>query len=596
LFPAQIAAIESGVLGEGSKLVAMPTSSGKTFLAELRIAAELARTSGSRAVYLAPYRVLANQVASALQYGLGRLNLKSVDLGGAYDVSLDELFQNDELPDVAVMTPERFDALLRLADSGRRGHAAAAELLESLSLIVLDEVQLIGRPHRGAKYELFLTRVRQRLPSVSILGLAALSQGEVNLAEWLEATLTVPNSGRPTGLIEVLWKPDGSLYQRFEGKQVRVGVVQRDGTAIDAAARLMASMRPESCPVLCVEVTRDYAESVIRKVAHASPRAGDRWRASLTANRRAVLDEVASIASAMLGEQHELGELIRQGLAYHHAGLPSNLLREIENLLRHRLVRALGATTTVAEGADLPFQVLIIPHLNFGGQSARLDRELYQNIVGRAGRVNASIEGIVIVLGSNSPSFRNFVEDELWAQTGRRTLVGQLPAALSLDSRLEDYRVQREVRSQVLAWVGDPGSYSDDQARTLAAKTFSWRTTTHRQRETLEAGVHNVLLSLVESGLAEVGSPFQLTELGQRARLAGIGPASCLRLASALQRIGLEESVATLQEAARVNLLMSRVIGELLFETEEVMEHSLWLRRQGFQDGELVPHHDGYWG
>ncbi len=66
LFPAQMQAIQQGVLAERGCLVAMPTSSGKTFLAELRIVAELTRNPGRRVIYLAPYRLLARQVASEL--------------------------------------------------------------------------------------------------------------------------------------------------------------------------------------------------------------------------------------------------------------------------------------------------------------------------------------------------------------------------------------------------------------------------------------------------------------------------------------------------------------------------------------------------
>jgi hypothetical protein len=58
LFPAQIAALGIGATLDETRMVALPTSSGKTLIAELRIAAALTRNPGTRAIYVAPYRLL----------------------------------------------------------------------------------------------------------------------------------------------------------------------------------------------------------------------------------------------------------------------------------------------------------------------------------------------------------------------------------------------------------------------------------------------------------------------------------------------------------------------------------------------------------
>src|SRR5205823_617367 len=107
---------------------------------------------------------------------------------------------------------------------------------------------------------------------------------------------------------------------------------------------------------------------------------GDRWRKGLTADRLSLMNRVAEDARAAFGPTHPLPEWIKAGLAYHHAGLPAHLLRGIERLAGSKSLRALGATTTVAEGAHLPFRVVIIPHLNFESPSRRLEKDLYLNI------------------------------------------------------------------------------------------------------------------------------------------------------------------------------------------------------------------------
>src|SRR6185503_21281079 len=100
----------------------------------------------------------------------------------------------------------------------------------------------------------------------------------------------------------------------------------------------------ERFPILFVETTRPSAESIVRKVAHLSVRQGDLWRDSLTSHLRTSLDSLADMVDATMGELHDLGDLIRQGLVYHHAGVPTRLLAASENLIRQGAFRAVGAT------------------------------------------------------------------------------------------------------------------------------------------------------------------------------------------------------------------------------------------------------------
>lgn len=515
-----------------------------------------------------------------------RLNLTVRDLGSAYDLSLEELFRQGDLPDVAVMTPERLDALMRLADSTRRGHEAAADILDSAVLIVLDEVQLLGRLPRGPRLEIFLARLRQKLPEVPILGLAAATRGVADLAAWLRATPIVARSGRPTGTTEILWKSDGTLLQRSADGPFRIGRINRPSAAIQAAADLVLRMRQEKYPILVVETTREYAEDVVRRIANKSPRSGDRWREELTEAQRIILDAAADSADATFSPDNELGRLIRQGLAYHHAGVPAHLLRQIEGLVETRVLRAVGATTTVAEGAHLPFQVVVIPHLNFGGQSAPIERELYENIAGRAGRANVSIEGLVFVIGSDSASLPNYVERELWDHGGQREYEGRMYATLSAPRRLDEYRALREVRSQVLAWLGEEGSYVPDQATHLASRTFTWHTGTEGQRRFVEDQVASILDDLESIGLAEAASPYHLTSLGRRSRLAGISPESCLRLSAEVRMLAENDFFSDLVGITEITDDLANVLASLVMETEEVIEHSLWFRKLRLPDDE----------
>jgi replicative superfamily II helicase len=581
LLPAQMKAIAAGALEDRTRLIAMPTSSGKTLLAELRIASELARQPGKRAVYLAPYRVLARQVEETMRHGLRAAGASVKDLGTDFDVAIDDQLEPGQLPDVAVMTPERMDAIVRLSTSDRSGADKAAALMGSISLIVLDEAHLIGRPGRGPRLELLLARLRRQLPDSDLVALSAAAEGATEFAAWLGDPEAVFGGKSPTGTIELLWRTDGTLVQNFYGSTARVTHLSRSRTAIESAASLALRFRPEVYPLLIMETTRPNAENVARKMRALDPRAGERWRAQLNSEQQTALDDASEEARLALGESNDLAALLQDGIAYHHAGIPPHLLRAIERLAESRSLRAIGSTTTVAEGVHLPFVVVIVPHLNFQGATRRLEKDLYLNIRGRAGRANVAVEGLVILLDSDSRTLSGHVERRLWADLASAPIRGQLARITNSPLRVEEHSDLREFQSQVLAWLGEDPQESLNQASELAQATNSYSSQSS-QRSRIEWLIGTCFDELEKQGLVQSASPYALTPLGKRARLAGIAPQSCLRLHNAIKRVELPRLIALFDELSAQRFLSREsvsLICHFLYQTEEVLQQSLWFRR-----------------
>lgn len=580
LFPSQLDALRQGALSQGSKVIAMPTSAGKTFLAELRIAQRIPRNGLQRAIYLAPYRLLARQVEQKLRDALRYANLTVRDLGGEFNTDPELL--EEELPSVAVMTPERMDALLRMSRRKDETHEAleARKLIDSVRLVVFDEIHLVGRSGRGPRLELLLARLGAHLPEVEVFGLSAVTSSTDSLSDWLDADAIVASS-RPTGSLEVMWRTDGSLAMKFGNSSYVIEGLPRASTAIESAAQLALRFRSDRFPVLIVESRRDYAESVVSRILSADPRATDRWLEQLNPEQRRRLALAAEESEASFGAEHPLVRLLPAGLAYHHAGLPANVLRLIEDATRSGAIRALGATTTVAEGADLPFQVVIVPHLNFQGASGRLERDLYLNIRGRAGRAGVSSEGLIVVLDSDSPFLRGHVESELWSEEDDMPLRGQLIEVSHGGGAVEDRAARREVESQLLAWLAEGGRAIEEPANSLAKRSFTWHTASHAERERLGLFLEDVYADMEFGGLVRAASPLSLTELGERARLAGLGSGSCLRL----QRLLTEENqlLPIVDDQTRTYSNLSEdaaaAIAFTVLQTEETLEQTLWFRR-----------------
>ncbi|WP_165368352.1 DEAD/DEAH box helicase [Phytoactinopolyspora endophytica] len=575
LFPAQMAAIAAGATLDDTRVIALPTSSGKTFIAELRIVATLTRNPGTRAIYVAPYRLLSRQVERQLRPGLRAAGLAIRDLGSGYDPSA---LPSDDVADVIVCTPERLDGLMRLAASSAAGHTEAADFLDNCSVLVFDELHLIGRPGRGPRFELILARLRMRNPDLKLLGLAAATHGSQELSEWLGDEPLSPRSGRPTGTLELVWETDGTIKQRaFQANPSTVMSMPRR-TAIDDAAVLLLRLNDEYMPALAICVSRPRAESLAKKVLKGSAVKGEQWRTSLTHDQwRTVLTAIEEVR-ALLGENHPLAQMMNSGIAFHHAGVPTHALEQIERLVRRGLLRVVCATTTVAEGADMPFRVVVIPHLNFPGPSRRLERDLYLNIIGRAGRANVAVEGMVFILDSDSKMLSGLVRNSLWQTSARDVLRGQLNNVSLGPATVEEWNDFADIESQVLAWLTDPSSYVEGQALALSEQTFSYDQGNNSEKQTVTYIVDQLMCHLETDGYAVAGSPLRATARGSIAQLTGLSLPAVHRLSLAVER-GRDGWMSQLPGTMHLTSQVAELVARMTFEAPEVFQHGLWFRR-----------------
>ena len=107
LYPPQWEALNSGVLKGKNLVMASPTASGKTLVAEVTIAERILR-EGGKALYLTPLKAIA-----AEKYGdfkkYEKLGLKIAMTTGDYDSSDPQLSKYD----IIISTNEKADSLIK---------------------------------------------------------------------------------------------------------------------------------------------------------------------------------------------------------------------------------------------------------------------------------------------------------------------------------------------------------------------------------------------------------------------------------------------------------------------------------------------------
>jgi helicase len=178
-------------------VVSMPTSAGKTVLAELAIVKELQKGDGRKCVYVAPSRALVSEVETKLHRRLRFLNYRVASVVGSFELGfVEEDYLQDV--DVAILTQEKLDYLVRKQDP----------FMDKVSLIVFDEVHKIGEGHRGWLLETLIAwlLLKQRFSDVKMMFMSAV----LPKSSRADIRLWVGNRASAPAAVEE-WKPTRQL-------------------------------------------------------------------------------------------------------------------------------------------------------------------------------------------------------------------------------------------------------------------------------------------------------------------------------------------------------------------------------------------------
>ena len=422
LWPSQVAALRGGLLDTSlGKAVRMPTSAGKTRVAELAIVHTLVSDPGTRCLYVAPYRALVAEVEESFATLFADLGYPTTAVFGAYDSDvMDEMLSEDK---VLVLTPEKLDLVLR----------SEPEALSDVALVVLDEGHIVGDASRGPKYELLVTRLRRRLPTARFLFLSAVVPHEtlVDFATWVKAgaedvveldwrpslqrlACLEWSSTRGSGVLrydasdggEVLARflPNLVRERRFEYRNPTTNRVNRTrfpepGNKGHLAAALAWELAPQG-PVLVFCAQTDWAQAVGNALGTRIELAAATGEPIPPVFQPGRPSQSYLVAREWLGAHDPTTRLLGMGIGVHHGRQPEAVRIAMEEDFRHRRLGALAATTTLAQGVNLPVRSVVIHSVwrydEETNRRVRMPAHDYWNIAGRAGRAGEETEGTII--------------------------------------------------------------------------------------------------------------------------------------------------------------------------------------------------------
>jgi hypothetical protein len=471
LWPSQLEAAQRATNVTDSLVVALPTSAGKTRIAE--IAAFCALSCGRRVVIVTPLRALSAQTERSFRRTFSALGFSVSSLYGASGAPAGD---EDALRSshIVIATPEKLDFALRNDRS----------IIDDVGLIVLDEGHLIGPNEREIRYESLVQRLLRRTDAAArrIVCLSAiLPEGDQlqDLTAWIRRDAPgnpIKSNWRPTrqrfGTLS--WQGNsarlafdleagGPFIRHFIQQQPGLGrrraPFPRDNKELTLAAAWKFHGQGKRTLIFCTQ--RDRVEGIASTIVDLYERG---YLQTLIDDQQPI-GRALAIGSEWLGDEHPAVKCLSLGVAIHHGRLPAPFLREIESLLAANVLRVTVASPTLAQGLNLNAAVLLIPSLYRG--SNLLSGEEFANVAGRAGRAFVDLEGLILNVTYDDQHWRAAVWRDLVRsakarslQSGMITIIATIIDRLSRGGVLARKDVTEYLANSVQAWF--PADEPDD--------------------------------------------------------------------------------------------------------------------------------------
>lgn len=497
--PQREALREQGLLGSSTRsvVVSLPTSSGKTLIAQFRILQALNQFDRERGwvAYLAPTRALVNQMTRRLREDFAPLGISVERVSPALEVDgLEAGLLTDRDEDaqfrVLVTTPEKLDLLIR--------GGWEAEIGRPLTLVVVDEAHGLQEEVRGLRLELLLATVNRECRFAQFLLLTPFLDDAEILSSWLDpgshdevrlAVDWVPNDrsimlshvrpdesrGAFSIELETLHTTHPTLYSEapFDlegGRPLGLSWSQVRGSPNKLAAATADLLKDRGSSIILAQ-RPDFAWGIARTLYEG--RSAD---VEVSDDVRLVRDFLAE----EMGESFPLVSYLERGVGVHHSGISEDCRVLVEWLLEREDIAHLVATTTISQGVNFPVASVVLASHQYPSAQYPYAQDIppqdFWNVAGRTGRIGQGDLGVVALAcagDDRAPVLRDFVNRQVadFDSTLVEMALAARDAISAGDLRRLSYKPAWSTFLQYLAHsyrqIGDPALFATEVEQVL---------------------------------------------------------------------------------------------------------------------------------
>ncbi|XP_077972080.1 helicase POLQ-like [Styela clava] len=373
-------------ISEGKNLIySLPTSGGKTLVAEILIMRELLCKERDAILVLPFVAIVQEKVRNIAQFADELDFLVEEYAGSKGKIPPTKRRKRKSL---FICTIEKANTLVNSLIEAQR--------LDSVGLVVVDELHMLGEGgRRGATIEMTLAKIMHVSCTTQIIGMSATLSNIGDLATFLHSEVYT-NDFRPVTLDEHV-KYEDSIY-KVDTKNLNpdeqltidrpIGYANKEMSLRDTdhLATLVLEVIPDhSCLIFCA--TKKNCENVATMICKLLP---ESLKERKVREKKGILETLYQ-DSGNEGICPVLLKTIPYGVAYHHSGLTSDERRLIEGAYTDGVLCVITCTSTLAAGVNLPARRVII-RSPYVGRSF-LSRAQYKQMVGRAGRAGIDTKG-----------------------------------------------------------------------------------------------------------------------------------------------------------------------------------------------------------
>ena len=407
--PQRTALLEQGLLDQAKTAIVidLPTSGGKTLLAEFRILQALNQFDADNGwvAYVVPTRALAAQITRRLRQDFEPIGIGVHQLTSAVEIDAFEdglLSDTDASFRILVVTPEKLSLVIR----NRR-------LDRPLALVVMDEAHNLEERGRGLRIELLLATIKQDCPHANFLLLMPYVEGTEAVAHWLAADL---DAGQAISLGTTPWKPHERIVGLFRSvaDESRPGDWHLEYETLTTTEKAMAlrgvhrvgNIRPINVPRSRVLSGGQQQGFGLQSAAMGVAMSTRGTSVAVVQNTRTVWSMATEAAKSLpafdkvpedirlvqdflrteIGRDYELVELLSHGVGVHHSGLSDETRTLMEWLAETSQLRVLCATSTIAQGLNFPVSSVFLAGTSYfdGKRTTQMAPREFWNLAGRA--------------------------------------------------------------------------------------------------------------------------------------------------------------------------------------------------------------------